>query len=316
MTVPMHLLSIDDLTPAQIVDVLDRADALKSARKAAMDAGTSPVRDVLAGRTVALIFEKPSTRTRVSFQVAVAELGGHPLPLSAVELQLGRGETIADTAAVLSRYVHAIVIRTFGQARIEELAVASSVSVVNALTDLEHPCQALADLQTFREIHGGFAGRTLAYVGDGNNVAHSLLLAGAKVGLDIRMAHPSGFGPASEIVARARSIAETSGAKIVVTSDPEEAVRGADAVYADVWASMGQEDEADERARTFAPYRITADLFALAAPDAVFLHCLPAHRGEEVTADVMDGAASRVFDQAENRLHAQKALLALLLGED
>ncbi|MEX0868835.1 MAG: ornithine carbamoyltransferase, partial [Nitriliruptoraceae bacterium] len=243
MTVPMHLLSIDDLTPAQIVDVLDRADALKSARKAAMDAGTSPVRDVLAGRTVALIFEKPSTRTRVSFQVAVAELGGHPLPLSAVELQLGRGETIADTAAVLSRYVHAIVIRTFGQARIEELAVASSVSVVNALTDLEHPCQALADLQTFREIHGGFAGRTLAYVGDGNNVAHSLLLAGAKVGLDIRMAHPSGFGPASEIVARARSIAETSGAKIVVTSDPEEAVRGADAVYADVWASMGQEDE-------------------------------------------------------------------------
>jgi ornithine carbamoyltransferase len=312
-TFPPDYLSVDDLSPEQILDVLDLADELKVERAAHHGAGTSPVRDDLAGLTVAMIFEKPSTRTRVSFQVAVSELGGAPLPLSAAELQLGRGETIGDTGAVLGRYVQGIVVRTFGQDRIEELAASADVPVVNALTDLEHPCQALADLQAFREVHGGFEGRSLAYVGDGNNVAHSLLLAGAKVGLSVRVAHPEGYAPDDAIVARARELAADSGAEIVVTTDPVAGVQGADAVYADVWASMGQEDEAESRAALFAPFQVTAELMAHAADDAIFLHCLPAHREEEVTAEVIDGPASRVFDQAENRLHAQKALLARLL---
>jgi ornithine carbamoyltransferase len=313
-TYPPDFLSSDDLTPEQTFDVLDLADELKAERVARVEAGRSPVRGELAGLTVALVFEKPSTRTRTSFQVAVAELGGHPLPLSSAELQLGRGETVADTGAVLSRYVHGIVIRTFGQDRLVELAQAADVPVVNALTDREHPCQALADLQTFRAHHGGFEGRTLAYVGDGNNVAHSLLLAGAKVGLSVAVAHPEGYGPDPSIVGRARQIAAAAGASIVVTTDPVEAVTGADAVYTDVWASMGQEEEADERTAAFEPFRVTEDLMARAGEDAIFLHCLPAHRGEEVDAVVIDGDASRVFDQAENRLHAQKALLARMLG--
>jgi ornithine carbamoyltransferase len=303
---PDHFLSVADLDATQLIDVLDLADQLAATR------GAGP-RDDLAGRTVAMIFEKPSTRTRVSFQVAVTELGGSPLPLSSAELQLGRGETIADTGAVLSRYVHGIVVRTFGQDRLDELAAAADVPVVNALTDLEHPCQALADLQTFRGVHGGFAGRSLAYVGDGNNVAHSLVLAGAIVGLSVSVGHPEGYAPDAAIVARARDLAASTGADITVTTDPVAAVTGADAVYTDVWASMGQEDEAAERAALFEPYRVTSALFAHAADGAVFLHCLPAHRGEEVTAEVMDGPASRVFDQAENRLHAQKALLTRLL---
>jgi ornithine carbamoyltransferase len=215
---------------------------------------------------------------------------------------------------VLSRYVHGIVIRTFGQDRLVELADAADVPVVNALTDREHPCHALADLQTFREHHGGFEGRSLAYVGDGNNVAHSLLLAGAKVGLSVRIAYPEGYAPDVSIVGRARQIAAAAGAQILVTTDPVEAVTGTDAIYTDVWASMGQEEEAPARAEVFAAFRVTEDLFARAAGDAIFLHCLPAHRGEEVEAAVMDGPSSRVFDQAENRLHAQKALLARLLG--
>ena len=310
---PAHYLSVADLTGAQFEALLDLADELKGERAARTAAGEPLARDTLAGRTVAMIFEKPSTRTRVSFQVAVSELGGHPLALSATELQLGRGETIGDTGAVLSRYVHGIVVRTFGQERIEELAAAATVPVVNALTDLEHPCQALADLQTFREAHGGFAGRSLAYVGDGNNVAHSLMLAGALVGLDVRVGHPEGYAPDPEVVARAQALATDTGAEVVVTTDPVAAVTGADAVYADVWASMGQEDEADARLAVFAPYQVTAELLSHAADDAVFLHCLPAHRGEEVTAEVIDGPSSRVFDQAENRLHVQKALLARLL---
>jgi ornithine carbamoyltransferase len=313
-TFPAHFLSSDDLTGEQTMSLLGLADALKTERDTRVAAGESPVRDVLHGRTVAMIFEKPSTRTRVSFQVAVSELGGSPLSLSSSELQLGRGETIADTGAVLSRYVHGIVVRTFGQDRLDELASAATVPVVNALTDLEHPCQALADLQTIRAEFGELQGRTLAYVGDGNNVAHSLLLAGAKVGLSVRIGHPEGYAPDGAIVARARELAADSGAQITITLDPVEAVTGADAVYADVWASMGQEDEATERLATFAPYQVTAELFAHTANGAIFLHCLPAHRGEEVTAEVLDGPASRVFDQAENRLHAQKALLAMLLG--
>jgi ornithine carbamoyltransferase len=310
---PPHFLGVDDLDADQLIDLLDLADRLKADRARA-DGGS--LHRALTGRTVALVFEKPSTRTRVSFQVAVAELGGHPLALSSAELQLGRGETIADTAAVLSRFVHAIVIRTFGQDRIVELAANATVPVVNALTDLEHPCQALADLQTLRAARGGeLTGSVLAYVGDGNNVAHSLLLAGALTGVEVRVAHPEGYAPDGGIVARARELAAASGSEVVITTDPVAAVTGAHAVYTDVWASMGQEAEAEARLAVFDPYRVTPELFAHADADAVFLHCLPAHRGEEVAAEVIDGPASRVFDQAENRLHAQKALLVRLLGE-
>jgi ornithine carbamoyltransferase len=310
---PSDFLSIDDVDGDQLVSLLDLADELKADRVARHASDSSLVRAELRGRTIALIFEKPSTRTRVSFQVAVTELGGHPLPLSSAELQLGRGETVADTGTVLSRYVHAIVVRTFAQARLDELAAAATVPVVNALTDEEHPCQALADLQTIREAFGGFRGRTLTYVGDGNNVAHSLLLAGAKVGLSVRVAHPEGYAPDAQVLARAQAIAADTGCEASATTDAVAAVTGADVVYTDVWASMGQEDEAQARLRAFEPYRVTPELFAHTAADAVFLHCLPAHRGEEVDAEVIDGPASRVFDQAENRLHAQKALLASLL---
>jgi len=310
---PPHFLGVDDLDADQLVDLLDLADQLAADRASG---GTGSHDRALAGRTVALVFEKPSTRTRVSFQVAVAELGGHPLPLSSAELQLGRGETIADTAAVLSRFVHAIVIRTFGQDRIVELATNASVPVVNALTDLEHPCQALADLQTLRTARGGeLAGSVLTYIGDGNNVAHSLLLAGALAGVEVRVAHPEGYAPAADVVTRARELAGAAGSAVVVTTDAVAAVTGAHAVYTDVWASMGQEEEAEARLAVFDPYRVTAELFSHAADDAIFLHCLPAHRGEEVAAEVIDGPSSRVFDQAENRLHAQKALLVRLLGE-
>ncbi len=305
-TTPRHYRRVEDLSADGLVAVLDLADELKAARAAGG-------RDDLAGRTVAMVFEKPSTRTRVSFQVAVTELGGSPLALSSAELQLGRGETIADTAAVLSRYVHALVVRTFGQDRIDELAKNATIPVVNALTDLEHPCQALADLQTVREQLGGFAGRTLTYVGDGNNVAHSLLLAGAMVGLSVRIAHPDGFAPDAGIVERAKELAAASGAQVVLTTDPVAGVSGADAVYTDVWASMGQEDQAEQRLAVFEPFRVTPELFAHAAEDAVFLHCLPAHRGEEVSAEVIDGPRSVVWDQAENRMHTQKALLVELL---
>ena len=301
-----HYRRVEDLTADELVAVLDLADELKAGRAAGS-------RDDLLGRTVAMIFEKPSTRTRVSFQVAVTELGGSPLSLSSAELQLGRGETIADTAAVLSRYVHALVVRTFGQDRIDELAENATIPVVNALTDQEHPCQALADLQTVREQLGGFDGRTLTYVGDGNNVAHSLLLAGAMVGLSVRVAHPQGYAPDPAIVARANELGAGTGAEVTLTTDPIAGVSGADAVYTDVWASMGQEAEAEQRLAVFEPFRVTSELFAHAADDAVFLHCLPAHRGEEVTGEVIDGPRSVVWDQAENRMHTQKALLVQLL---
>jgi ornithine carbamoyltransferase len=300
-----HFRGVTDLDAREILAVLDSADALKQQRTA----GGSG-RDDLAGKTVAMIFEKPSTRTRVSFQVAISELGGHPLPLSSAELQLGRGETIADTATVLSRYVHALVVRTFGQERVDELASVGTIPVVNALTDHEHPCQALADLQTIREAHGRLDGLRLTYVGDGNNVAHSLLLAGALVGMEVRVAHPDGYAPDPSVVGQARDL----GGQVLVTTDVDEAVLAADVVYTDVWASMGQESEADQRLEVFAPYQVDTDLMSRAADDAIFLHCLPAHRGEEVSAEVIDGPASRVFDQAENRLHTQKALLVHLLG--
>jgi ornithine carbamoyltransferase len=252
----------------------------------------------------------------VSFEVGLAQLGAQPIALAAGDLQLGRGETIEDTGRVLSRYVDAVVLRTFEQDRLEALARAASVPVVNALSDFEHPCQALADLQTVRERLGGLAGRVLTFVGDGNNVAHSLLLAGAKAGMIVRVATPPGFEPIPLVVQRASEIASTTGGSVEVGNDPKSAALGAHALYTDVWASMGQEEEADERSLVFPAYRIDEELLGLAAPDAIVLHCLPAHRGQEITDEVIDGPRSAVWDQAENRLHAQKALMLSLLGVD
>lgn len=300
-----HFLSMTSVTPEQMIALLDRAAAMKAARAPS---------EVLAGKTVAMIFEKPSTRTRVSFQVAIAELGAHPLSLSSSELQLGRGETVEDTGRVLGRYVHGIVVRTFGQVRVEALATASGVPVVNALTDEEHPCQALADLLTIRERFGDLAGRTLAYVGDGNNVAHSLLLAGAMAGMRVTVATPPGYEPDARIVEAAAAIAAETGGSVDAGNDPAKLVDGADAVYTDVWTSMGQEAEAKERLRAFNGFQVDDALMALAGPRAIALHCLPAHRGEEIAASVLDGPQSAVWDQAENRLHVQKALLEWLLA--
>ncbi|GIU96585.1 MAG: ornithine carbamoyltransferase [Actinomycetota bacterium] len=303
-----HFLSVDDLDAEELLDLLDLADRLKADR--------SLYRGALDGRSVALIFEKASTRTRVSFEVGLAQLGAQPIALAAGDLQLGRGETIEDTGRVLSRYVDAVVLRTFEQDRLEALARAASVPVVNALSDFEHPCQALADLQTVRERLGGLAGRVLTFVGDGNNVAHSLLLAGAKAGMIVRVATPPGFEPIPLVVQRASEIASTTGGSVEVGNDPKSAALGAHALYTDVWASMGQEEEADERSLVFPAYRIDEELLGLAAPDAIVLHCLPAHRGQEITDEVIDGPRSAVWDQAENRLHAQKALMLSLLGVD
>ena len=307
-------LSAADADRDTLLQILGLAAAMKRERAAQVEVGASPVRDILHGRTVALLFEKPSLRTRASFEVAVHELGGNSLPMWDFEIGLGKRETVADTGRVLARYAHAIVLRTFAQSNLEELADAADVPVVNALSDYEHPCQALADLLTMKERFDTLEGRTIAYLGDGNNVAHSLLLAGAIAGMNVRVGHPEGYAPDGGVVARARELAAASGGDVVVTTDPLEAAKGADALYTDVWASMGQESEAEARKALFADYQITPDLMAAARDEAIFLHCLPAHRGEEVHADVIDGPASRVFDQAENRLHAQKALLAVLLG--
>jgi len=299
-------LSVDDLDASEILHLLDVAAQMKGDR--------SLHRGALAGRTVALVFEKASTRTRVSFEVGVDQLGARPLTLSSSDIQLGRGETIEDTGRVLSRYVDAIVLRTFEQERLEALAGAASVPVINSLSDFEHPCQALADLMTIRERSGPLPGRILTYVGDGNNVAHSLLLAGAKTGMTVRVAAPTGFEPIPQIVHRASEIAEQTGGAIEVVSDPQSAVKGAHVVYTDVWASMGQEDESEERSLVFRPYQVNQALLELADPDAMVLHCLPAHRGLEITDEVIDGPRSAVWDQAENRLHTQKALLLLVFG--
>jgi ornithine carbamoyltransferase len=307
MTKPRHFLIDDDLDPVEVVAILDQADRLKKDRLAA--------RPLAGPRSVAVLFEKQSTRTRVSFEVGIAELGGHPLIIDARTSQLVRGEPIEDTGQVLSRYVAAIVLRTFGHDRIEALAASSSVPVVNALSDLAHPCQWLADLMTIREHRGEPTGQTITYVGDGNNVAHSILLGGALAGMHVRVASPSGYEPLPAIVQRAAAIAERTGGSVVVTHDAAEAAAGADVLYTDVWASMGQESESDARRLVFAPYQIDDRLVALAANDVMVLHCLPAHRGEEIAASVIDGPHSFVFDQAENRLHAQKALLVFLLEQ-
>jgi ornithine carbamoyltransferase len=299
-------LSVDDLTPDELAHVLDLAASLKQDRTLYAHA--------LTGTAIALIFEKASTRTRLSFEVGVAQLGAHPIPISSGDLQLGRGETIEDTGRVLSRYVDAIVLRTFEQERLEVLASAASVPVVNSLSDFEHPCQAIADLQTVRERLGDLRGRVLTYTGDGNNVAHSLLLAGAKAGMTVRVATPHGFEPIPLVVQRAAEIASQTGGAVEVTNDPKAAAHGAHVLYTDVWASMGQETEADERSLVFPAFRIEQSLVDLAADDAIVLHCLPAHRGQEITDDVLDGPRAAVWDQAENRLHSQKALLLFLFG--
>jgi ornithine carbamoyltransferase len=303
--VTRHFLVDDDISSAEQAAILDEADRMKKDRYAA--------RPLAGPRSVAVVFEKPSTRTRLSFEAGIAELGGHPLILDARSTQLGRRETIEDTARVMSRYVDAIVIRTFGQERIEALAAAATVPVVNALTDFAHPCQALADLQTIREHKGALAGLTLAYLGDGNNMAHSLMLAGALAGMHVRVGAPEGFQPLAEMCRRAEALAAATGGSIAVTADPMRAAAGADVLYTDVWASMGQEGDAVRRIDALRPYAIDERVVAAAAPDVVVMHCLPAHRGEEIAAAVIDGPASVVFDQAENRLHAQKALLAFLV---
>jgi ornithine carbamoyltransferase len=306
ITATRDFLSMDDLSVAELIGLLNDADEAKRTPD------TWATR--LEGKQIALIFEKPSTRTRVSFEVAVASMGAHPIVLRGDELQLGRGETIEDTGRVLGGYVDAIVVRTFGQDRIERLADASVVPVVNALSDLEHPCQCLADLQTIREQRGALTGLVLTYIGDGNNVAHSLMLGGAKAGMEVRIAAPAGYQPLPEILDRSREIAQESGGSVAVTEDAAEGAAGADVLYTDVWTSMGQEAAQQERMRALAGYQIDAALVEKASREVIVMHCLPAHRGEEIAADVIDGPHSVVWDQAENRLHAQKALLGWLLS--
>lgn len=301
-----HLISIHDLTREEVAGLHRLAARLK--------AEPAAYRQTLVDKTLAMVFEKSSTRTRVSFEVGMLQLGGHALFLSSRDIQLGRGEPISDTAKVLSRYVDGVMARTFAHQTVLDLAAHGSIPVINGLTDDLHPCQALADYFTLGEIFGDLAGRRIAYVGDGNNMAHSLLFGAAKVGLDIVVASPAGYEVKPDCVELAREDAEKAGTSIELTTDPQAAVQGASAVYTDVWASMGQEAEAEARLRAFEGFVVDEALMAEALPDAVFLHCLPAHRGEEVTAGVADGPQSRIFDQAENRLHVQKAILAWLLG--
>jgi ornithine carbamoyltransferase len=302
------LLRLADLTPPEFALILDVA----LAQKRAWSAGKHDA--PLAGKAVALIFQKPSMRTRVSFEVACARLGATPVVLGGSDNVFSRGETVYDSTKVLERYCDAIVIRTFEQSLVAEIAGHARVPVVNALTDDYHPCQGLADLLTLRERKGELAGLVFAYVGDGNNMANTYLEAGALAGMHVRVATPEGFEPLAEAIEGASEIARQTGASLEVGHDAEAAVQGADVVAADTWASMGREDEHAERMRIFEPYRVDEILMSHAAPDAVFMHCLPAHRGEEVTDAVIDCGASIVFDEAENRLHAQKALLSLLLG--
>jgi ornithine carbamoyltransferase len=301
-----HLLRDDDLSPAELIEVLDLADRLKADRL-----GHRP----LAGpKTVAVIFDKPSTRTRVSFSVGIAELGGYPLVVDAQGSQLGRGESVEDTVRVLDRQVVAIVWRTFEQARLEAMAGLSAVPVINALTDDFHPCQILADLQTIREYKGKLSGLTMSYVGDAaNNMGNSYLLGGASAGMHVRIAGPASRLPSPLIVDQARRIAAETSGSITVTSSAQQAFDSADVLITDTWASMGQEREAADRESEFRPYAVTSEALSQAAPGAIVLHCLPAYRGKEIAAEVIDGPQSVVWDQAENRLHAQKAVLSWLL---
>ena len=298
------LLSSADLNGEQTQALLQLASDLKAGRSS-IDLG---------GKTLGLIFTKASTRTRVSFSVAMARLGGQTLDLNPQVTQVGRGEPVADTARVLSRYVDALAIRTFAQGELVDYARWASIPVINALTDLEHPCQALADYLTLQEAFGAVEGLTLSYVGDGNNVAHSLMLCGALLGVNVRIGCPVGFEPDAAVLDQSRRLAAARGADVVVLHEPVAAVRGAHALYTDVWASMGQEEEKAQREQAFAGWCLNEELVAEADPRAIVLHCLPAYRGLEISAGAMEGSSSRIFDQAENRLHAQQALLAALLG--
>ena len=299
---------VADWSGAELERVLDLADELKDKQK------RREPHHLLPGRTLGMIFQKPSTRTRVSFEVGIAQLGGTGLYLSAGDLQLGRGETLKDTATVLSRYLDAIMIRTFAQADVEELARTASIPVINGLTDSSHPCQALADVMTIRERFGRLEGLTVAYLGDGNNVCASLMVAAAKLELNFRAATPTGYAPPPEAVGIAREAVDETGATIELLDDPREAAAGADVLYTDVWTSMGQEDERERRLRDLAGFGIDDDLLRLAGKNAIVLHCLPAHYGEEIAEDVLYGPQSAVWDEAENRLHAQKALMALVIA--
>ncbi|AMP21433.1 ornithine carbamoyltransferase [endosymbiont 'TC1' of Trimyema compressum] len=301
-------LSLKDYTSEEIVFLLDFADYLKGKVK------KGEPHELLKGKTLGLIFQKSSTRTRVSFEVGMIQLGGYPLFLSATDLQMGRGEPIRDTARVLSRYLDGVMIRTYSHDDVEELATYASIPIINGLTDALHPCQVLADLQTIREHKGhNLKGVKLAYIGDGNNMAHSLMIGGAKMGMEIVIASPGGYEPEENWVQVAKSIAKDTGGKIIVTPDIDVASSQADVLYADVWASMGQEEEMSERKKHLSQYQINEELLKKAAKDVIVMHCLPAHRGEEITEDVIEGKHSVVFDEAEDRLHAQKAILANLL---
>ena len=301
-----HLLSIADLSPAEIEGMLRRAAELKGA----------PAPQVLAGKTVALVFEKPSLRTRVSFDVAIHQLGGHALYLGRDEVGMGVREPVSDTARILSRYVDAIVVRTFAQATLETLAQYSSVPVINALSDAEHPCQALADLLTIQEHKGSLAGTTVAYVGDGNNVAVSLAIAAASVGAHFSIASPAGYEMPAEAVDETRRRSSLTGAQVTLTDSPQQAVTDADVVYTDVWTSMGQEAESEIRRKAFRGFRVDAELMAAAGDGALFMHPLPAHPGEEIAEGMLEHPQSVVFDQAENRLHVQRAILAELFSAE
>jgi ornithine carbamoyltransferase len=305
---PRHFLRDDDLTPAEQAEVLDLADAMKADRF-----GWRPLE---GPKAVAVLFDKQSLRTRVSFAVGIAELGGHPLIIDTASTHIGRGETIGDIARVLGRQAAAIVWRTFGQDRVEAMASASAVPVINALTDTFHPCQVLADLQTIRAARGKLAGLTLTFLGDGaSNMAHSYLLGGATAGLHVRIASPEAYRPDPAVLATAAGIADATGGSAAHYASPEEACDGADVLATDVWTSMGQEREQEARTGTMRPFGLDEGKLALAREDCLVLHCLPAHRGEEISAEVLDGPASTVWDQAENRLHAQKALLTWLLRQ-
>ena len=302
---PEHLISIADLAEGQLESILELALQLESAPQAH--------RDALSGKSIGLYFEKSSTRTRVSFEAGMAQLGGQPIFLSNRDLQIGRGETIADTARVLSRYVDILMLRTFEHGTVVEMAEHATVPVINGLTDELHPCQALADLMTVQQEFGELRGRKVAYIGDGNNVAHSLMIACARTGVDFSIASPPGYEVADKYLDLARGLAADTAAGIETGADPHAAAGGADAVYSDVWTSMGQEKEQEQRLADFDGYTVDDDLMSRAKGHAIYLHCLPCHRGEEVTASVVDGPRSRVFDQAENRLHTQKAVMLRLL---
>lgn len=302
------LLTLAEYSPETIGELVQKAKEMKDAYL------NGEIIAPLKGKTLGMIFEKSSTRTRVSFETGMFQLGGQALFLSSRDLQIGRGEPVSDTAKVLSQYVDAIMIRTFAHETVEELAEHATIPVINGLTDLHHPCQALADLLTILEVKGTLKGLKLAYIGDGNNVAHSLLIACAKVGMDVAVATPPSYAPNEEVVSLAKSFAAASGSTVSIVNDPIEAVTAADVIYADVWTSMGQEEENEQRLKDFAGFQVNKELVAHAKADYMFLHCLPAHREEEVTADIIDGPNSYVFQEAGNRMHAQKALLVELLG--